>query len=325
MDKFSLGCFGKLPIHADFIQYNADGSEVRGLDQWFQEGIHLVKTRFNQGWAQDFLGGGTWNFVFQPKNGDRFLVGTYLPSQDKGGRQYPFFLFLQIDWKRFSVPTYFIAVLFSAFLDKSREVIQTGWMEKDPKGFFSLAEERLLPVEPKGESFEKAYREWLEKESTRHFWTNLLGDFGHPKKYRVAQNLIELLQPLRQQALDRFGLGIKFPLIPGDQYDNYDIALWFELMNRVLRQENQPPAYFWNRKSNKAEPGMVTFLRRPTAKNLLFLIRPSVTDDSLYDLASEHSGAEEQAIREIPENRRSLLDQGDVSLSMFLEKVGEID
>ena len=43
MGAFEVGCFGKLPIYADFIRYNASGPEIQEMDQWFQEGIHSAK------------------------------------------------------------------------------------------------------------------------------------------------------------------------------------------------------------------------------------------------------------------------------------------
>jgi type VI secretion system ImpM family protein len=41
--RLSAGCFGKLPIHGDFIRHNV-GPEVDKLDEWLQGGIVSSRT-----------------------------------------------------------------------------------------------------------------------------------------------------------------------------------------------------------------------------------------------------------------------------------------
>ena len=43
MSATPAGCYGKLPIFADFIRHNYRTPEVEQLDQWFQEGIYFAR------------------------------------------------------------------------------------------------------------------------------------------------------------------------------------------------------------------------------------------------------------------------------------------
>ncbi|MBI3596641.1 MAG: type VI secretion system-associated protein TagF [Nitrospirae bacterium] len=319
MDYFSLGCFGKLPIHADFIRYNADGMEVRGLDQWFQEGIQFAKSKLGPGWEEEFSKADVWRFVFQVDGSDRFLVGIFAPSRDQGGRRYPFILFLRVDRTRFPGPIYFAPLLFSTFWNRATEAAQTGWKGTELKGFLSAIERLTVPIEKEFELVREAYLGHLQEQTVGDFWTKLLGDFSHPRKYLMDRNLLDILLPMRHNPLNKFGLGLKFPLSLQGAGEGYDIPFWFDMTFRLLKQNKVDPVFFWNRGPTKGMPCMMAFFRRPSAKNFLFLVRPDLDGDSWYDLAPEESGNPENVIGGIGKERRDMLDQGGLSLAAFLE------
>ncbi|MGH9363063.1 MAG: type VI secretion system-associated protein TagF, partial [Thermoanaerobaculia bacterium] len=46
----AAGCFGKLPIFADFIRHNAGGREAGQFDRWLQEGMALSQQVLGRDW-----------------------------------------------------------------------------------------------------------------------------------------------------------------------------------------------------------------------------------------------------------------------------------
>ena len=322
MTSLSIGCFGKLPIHPDFIRYQATGTEIQALDQWFQEGIHFAKTRFGSAWSREFQEGGPWNFVFQTGEGKQFLVGSYRPSRDEGGRQYPFFLFLSVDRPSFPFPVYLSPLFFSSFLETSDELVQTGWTGLDMKGFISRIAETPFNLPDFG-SIEKDYRDYLDQSTTGGFWSGLLGNFGNVGKVQIVQNLMEILEPLHQNPTAKFSYGLGFPnLSKGDPSRVYDIPLWCRLMEQIVRREIDPAAIFWSRGSQKAAPQSMIFLQKPSTRNLMFLLQPGREEDSLFKLTSENERDIERVMKKISPDGKALLDQDNLSLSTFLEKIG---
>ena len=130
-----LGCFGKLPLSPEFIRVNANGSVVGLLDQWFQEGIHHVRSKRGNTWTQDFLQADTWNFIFAPPGKDEFLVGVASPSQDRAGRTFPFFVYLLISKVEFTIPSGFASLAFENFFSIAKDLVETEWKDSNVTSF----------------------------------------------------------------------------------------------------------------------------------------------------------------------------------------------
>lgn len=323
MTFFDLGCFGKLPIYPDFIRHNAGGTEIHQLDQWFQEGLQLAKTKLGSNWAEDFSRSGAWGFVFSPKGSGRFLVGSFKPSRDEGGRRYPFFLFLQVERSRFSLPLYFAPLAFKGFLDRSvHEMLRDG-SGPDIKAFLSGLQQISVPIPDTG-ALKEAYVKHLQARTVGEFWTDLSGDFSGPGKYLLDLNLSDVLEPLRLQFSRRFGLGLRFPLLVRGESDGFDIPFWFELMFRILGREEEASCFLWSWDSAARKAGLMVYFDPPSARQLLFLIRPDLDDDSWFDLLPAGRPDAGQGLERLPEDRKTLLDDEKLSLAEYLEKRGAL-
>lgn len=90
-----LGCFGKLPSHADFIGINAHDETVRALDGWLQRSL-VDWAETEPHWAVQFdaLPMNFFSFVDAAGHG---LLGGMISSQDASGRRYPFFVFQRLE------------------------------------------------------------------------------------------------------------------------------------------------------------------------------------------------------------------------------------
>lgn len=324
MDKNSFGCFGKLPIHSDFIRFRASGEEVRALDQWLQQGILAAQSKLGRAWEADYSQADPWNFVFQAEGTDSFLVGALTPSRDQAGRSYPFFLFLRVDRKRFAAPIQFAPITYASFLNEASALARWGGSGMRLKEFLEHLERLNLPIpdDRAAVADEEGYRRFLQGEPSRTFWTGLFGAFEHPKKYQLDQNLLSVLGPMRGASTSKLGFGLKFPLIASDGNRGEDIPFWSDLIARMLRR---PPAglnFFWNRMPAKGTPWMILFLGPPSVKSFLSLIAPSLDGGSAYELAPEAAVELQAAKEKVDAGRRAILENGEMSLAAFLEAMG---
>ncbi|HET6371579.1 MAG TPA: type VI secretion system-associated protein TagF [Nitrospiria bacterium] len=327
MGNGQLGCFGKLPIYPDFIRFHAVGEEIRALDQWFQEGIHATQSRWGRSWETEFTKIDPWNFVFHPKGGEAFLIGAFVPSRDRSGRRYPFFAFLRVERRRFDVPLRFLPLIYTPFLEEASRLTQSEWSGMDLRGFLDHLERLVVPLPEDGAPAAclEAYRAFLAEKTSRDFWGSLYGEFEHSRKYRFDQNLTGLLDPLRHHPSIPLGMGLKFPLVSDSNARGYDLPFWFDRVERALKREPDVSLFFWNRTPTHGAPGLLAFFDSPSPKGFTFFLKPGQDGDGWYDLAPERN-EDLQAVKEkIRPERRAVLEEGDISLSAFLEKIGAVE
>lgn len=326
MGNGTFGCFGKLPIHSDFIRFRASGEEVRALDQWLQEGILAAQSRWGRRWEADYSQADPWNFAFQVEGTDSFLIGSLVPSRDQAGRSYPFFLFLRVDRKRFAAPIQLAPITYASFLNEATALARSGGSGMRLKEFLEHLERLNLPLpdDRAPATDEENYRRFLQEESSRAFWTALLGEFEHPKKYLIDQNLLAILGPMRQASSTRLGFGLRFPLIASDKNRGEDIPFWSELTARILKRPPTGLHFIWNRMPAKGTPWMILFFGPPSAKSFLSLIAPSLDGGTAYDLAPETAVELQAAKEKVDAARRAILENGEMSLAAFLEAMGTV-
>ena len=79
-----VGCYGKLPLHGDYVSHQNDGAEARVLSAWLDDGYRLAGGR-------DDIEAAELKF-YHP--GKRAIFGGIWPSRDASGtRRFPFSLF----------------------------------------------------------------------------------------------------------------------------------------------------------------------------------------------------------------------------------------
>ncbi|MCU0724866.1 MAG: type VI secretion system-associated protein TagF [Planctomycetes bacterium] len=89
-----VGCYGKLPLHGDYVSHQGDAPEARRLTAWVSDGYRLT------GGRDDREAAGT-RFLLPGKR--TAILGTIFPSADKSGtRRFPFVLFAELPEKTIS-------------------------------------------------------------------------------------------------------------------------------------------------------------------------------------------------------------------------------
>ncbi len=87
----TIGIFGKLPAHGDFIHRNLPSKVINEWDEWLQTFIGSSQERMGESWLDMYLTSPIWRFclsagVFD----DNQWAGIVLPSVDRVGRYFPF-------------------------------------------------------------------------------------------------------------------------------------------------------------------------------------------------------------------------------------------
>jgi len=91
MQQESIGLFGKLPAHGDFVQRNLPAGFINIWDEWLQHFIAGTREQLGESWLDIYLTSPLWRFVLSAGVVDENnWTGIMIPSVDRVGRYYPF-------------------------------------------------------------------------------------------------------------------------------------------------------------------------------------------------------------------------------------------
>ncbi len=86
----TVGFFGKLPSHGDFISRHLPPGFLQYWDEWLQNVITCSREQLGDGWLDAYLTSPIWRFVLSPNIvGDQAWAGILMPSVDRVGRYFP--------------------------------------------------------------------------------------------------------------------------------------------------------------------------------------------------------------------------------------------
>lgn len=86
----TLGYYGKVPTHGDFVTRGLPRSFIDPWDVWLQEAILTSRRQLGNDWLNFYLTSPLYHFAFSPGIcGDSGWMGVLMPSVDKIGRYYP--------------------------------------------------------------------------------------------------------------------------------------------------------------------------------------------------------------------------------------------
>ncbi len=93
----SIGFYGKLPSHGDFVSRRLPRSFIEPWDQWLQGGLAASREQLGSDWLNQFLVSPIWQFALAPGlcGGDAW-AGVMMPSVDRVGRYFPLTLVAKV-------------------------------------------------------------------------------------------------------------------------------------------------------------------------------------------------------------------------------------
>ena len=272
MTTFPAGCFGKLPIHGDFIRHPSTLPAMEALDEWFQEGIVAARESIGSGWQDAFDAAPPRHFVF---HADGFtLVGVVVPGRDKVGRRYPFFIFTGADTTLFGAQVANAAAFFADFFDRARDAALHAWKDADLPTFLSRIDALAYPVDLDVASSRSDT--YLSGKTLDSFWSSLFGAPDDPRKFLFLYNLLQVLQ---QSGTDRMGLALRFPAVQSA----YEVSAWMTLVQQLSGSPRVPTFALWDAGTD----GLSLLYDVLTAKYFVPLVHPEQKSDRRFDLCRD--------------------------------------
>ena len=90
MGEITVGLYGKLPSHGDFLRRRVPDAFVYAWDPWIQDCLHETEIALGPGWLDVYLTSPVWRFACAAGVcGPRPVVGLMVPSVDRVGRYFP--------------------------------------------------------------------------------------------------------------------------------------------------------------------------------------------------------------------------------------------
>lgn len=87
----TVGLYGKLPAHGDFIYRNLPSNFINAWDAWLQSFVGSSQEQIGEHWLDVYLTSPIWRFVLSDGVIDsNQWAGIVLPSVDRVGRYFPF-------------------------------------------------------------------------------------------------------------------------------------------------------------------------------------------------------------------------------------------
>ncbi|ALC17978.1 type VI secretion system protein [Desulfuromonas soudanensis] len=307
-----LGCFGKMPIHSEFIRHNVKSREAVALDAWIQEGIGFIIRKHGSSWPETYRTFPGCHFVMVGGEEERTVIGTLIPSQDRSGRHYPFILFTVAEDPIFRRMQAVPPAVYDEFFLKAQELCEERWKNEGVPLLVSRVEglyrrqgelSRRLLLEQQIEI--------LKNVELGLLWRTALPDLAPENRQMLFATLVQTLRTVTRRTPLRTSWGVRLPL-PGEGNPRPFVIFWMQLIESILEDRNLRAHYFWRASSCAAPASLTVFFRPIPGSYLLHLIDPALNDGSIFDVVAEMSrgeGKENLDLRRLlADDRVSLLD-----------------
>jgi len=317
----STGCFGKLPLFADFIFHRADAPELKALDRWFQEGI--LRARSLGGWERDFPRMNAYGFYRSGGGSAEGLVGLMVPGRDAGGRMFPFTVFEPLD--RGSAASFLplLPLRYGGFLDRAR-VLASSSQEHPDVGALLGEIDRLADLERPGWAETGArYRNLLASTSLQDFWGGVLRpEVDHGDPVAVVQGLAEVLLPFRGSDPGRLAYALALPSAAArEEEGRLAAAVWLDLVGTCLGDglTGRPFTCFWSLDDGRPAR-LFLFFGELFPGAFRSLADPKADEETVYDLGNIGDSMIGKLRANAAAGLLRLLEEADGTLAEFLAK-----
>jgi len=298
----TIGCFGKLPFHREFIRIEASGPEVTALDEFFQNGLQHARQTGGATFEQSYLQQTTpFGFFWRPEATGRLLAGLARPSHDSIGRLFPFAIFASLGGN-LDFPTMPLAM--KSFLEEVAGLLSKKWQEiGEVTADVARLRDCAFTETPAWESHLRQIPMAQHPSAASHVPYLLFYNLG-----AVANTLIGV-----RDARLTYGLG--FPLMAGRESLMPSLSFAVGLAMKGLPSAGSPTALFWRMGE---EPLGILFLGRPSPHIFHVLIRPEDSEDDIFWLHRDGAVAPEKVRAALPKELVRVLDSPQATLAGIL-------
>lgn len=269
MTTFSVGCYGKLPLHGDFIRHNAAAPELGLFDRWIQEGIVAGHHAAARQWDDLFDNSPAARFIYYCAQTQRLMPGLMIPSCDKVGRQFPFIIFTFAPLSLLGSDYPLAGALFEDFFNAAH-ACATDWIGQDLRTFVGRVDKLAftLDVASRGTRFSVDFSHGRAGD----LWTAMF-DAPDNRRYLILHNVAEVVKP---NAAPKYAL--RLPQAP----DVRQFVFWLEATRRMGARRAPPTLAVWNNAKNQTAPCVTLLFEDLLPKYFLPLLQPAHGSDSVY-------------------------------------------
>ncbi len=297
-------CFGKLPLHGDFIRHRA-GADLQDLDRWVQAG--LMATRGRADWAAAWQDAPPSRFL--RVSGGRVLAGVLVPSRDSAGRDYPFMVACVIDDRATRKQPALAPLLAARFLDAAEALARRAWPAGSGYREVQAAVDGLA-----GDADVRDAERRLSALLDEPYGRSLEEDLGafDDRGVLLLANAASLLGP---RSRPRFAL-----TLPGRGDDAHGVARWLAVVAAVRGGADRfPPLVTWS--AARPESGVRLLLTEPAGEHFLPLVLRHLPSDAC-DLAGE--GLDSASLMQKARERFGALAQPGLRLADLAAKLAQL-
>lgn len=307
-----VGCFGKMPIHADFIRHNVRLRETVALDAWIQEGTSCLARTGGGAWPEAYLDFPGINFVLVGGEQERTVAGTLMGSRDRGGRSYPFLIFLAAADLLFRQMQAASPFYYQEFFSRAGEICSDRWTGEPVSLLLGRVDGlfRRDGIVTRRHLLERQISLLQEVE---------LGSFDEAVPGGAEGLFAAVMEALRQalrRGATRVPWGLRLPLpFRGDVAPF--VVFWVQLIESALEDRSLRCHYFWSAEEGGRRAGLSLFFRPVPASYLLAVIDPEHHESVLFDPLKE-----KVSVRWDDPDTKRLLNDGRSSLLDVLYRLG---
>jgi len=308
MTGFPSGCLGKLPLHGDFIRYNAGSPEVHELDHWIGEGIVHGYHELGGSWDRTFDAAPRASFVYISPKSRRVVAGILRPYVDKAGRRYPFLVYALLENTVPATDLPYLPWALEHFIAKAAEVAH--WADTSINLNMFLSHFDALRFEPDMGESRRNFGKYVLMKPAAEFLAQDFGAADDPRAFAALQSVSEGPELKGHNAL-----AVRLPLgegMPG-------AAFWLELARRMTKTGTLPVLTYWSEATADLPARLHLCFGELGSRHFLPLVLPSRPDPVLRDLAGVHGDPE--AARKGKATFDQVLSAGSLKLSDLLQRL----
>lgn len=324
MHANSAACLGKVPTHGDFVSHRASTPTMRSFDRWIREGLYHARQHQGPNWESTYDEAPTMRFLFwgQGRDTPNALLGVLRSSRDEGGRTYPFVVTCEVPKHALS-PHHFayLPIQASSFYEAAvplvRQATEGAIPYRDvPKRLDDVMSLSVQPTVP------HEHKRYLQRKTIGGFLEALFGHFEDSGKYQLFSNLFDILLPLQNQAPPQLDYGVQFPLGAGEEGPSNVVSFWLDVVLRVLDYPSVQPSIFWADSEAEADDDqLLLYMGAPDPSAFFDILAPQRANGRIYSLRSSGAETTAEAALSIPEEYGELLENKQVRLWDFLNRL----
>lgn len=242
-----LACFGKLPFWREYLTGGAVHPTSRALRDWLHRGKEALGLENGEEGVKDEVFNAQLRVLIGLPGSKELLAGVIRPSNDAGGRHFPFTVFTHIPrkvfGKQYSLLPMALVPVWEALEDAwdalaavaSREAYEEMLASNSVPGLVSVAE-------AKGD-----YQGRLGEDAKHLFESD---PASSPRA--LIERMPEVLIALRKSG----GVGgahLQFPAVPDLEEACFNASLWIDLVNRQFRLRRFEPSVLLDARVSAAQ------------------------------------------------------------------------